>query len=110
LTDATYQSPSLRANVATDPILGAMAKVILRVPRPVRLWFSWLRNGIAPADPRVSPLRGDLSGLPPVLVQASEAEILIDDARRYVNKARCAGSPAEIETWHGMVHVWPAFG
>ena len=43
----------------------------------------------------------ELAGLPPVLVQASEAEILIDDARRYVNKARAAGSPVELETWHG---------
>lgn len=39
---------------------------------------------------------GDLSGLPPVLVQASEAEMLFDDARRYVNKAVAAGSPATL--------------
>lgn len=110
LTDATFGSPSMHYNVKTDPLLGAMAKQILQVPRPLMLWLSWLQNRIRPSDPRVSPARGDLSDLPPVLVQASEAEILIDDARRYANKARDAGSPVEIETWHGMVHVWPAFG
>lgn len=110
LTDGTFSSPSLTRNVDADVMLGPMASMILRVPRPLLLWSSWLQNRMRPVDPVVSPLRGDLSGLPPTLVQASEAEILIDDARRYVNKARSAGSPAELETWHGMVHVWQAFG
>lgn len=110
LTDATFASPSMGYNLDHDPMLGPMARLIQRVPKPLMLWSSWLQNRIPPQDPRVSPLRGDLAGLPPVLVQASEAEILIDDARRYVNKARHSGSPAELETWHGMVHVWQAFG
>lgn len=110
LTDATFSSPSLGANADRDPMLGPVAKQVLRFPRPLTLWVSWLQNRIRPSDPRVSPVRDDLSSLPPVLVQASESEILIDDARRYVNKARHAGSPVEIETWHGMVHVWHAFG
>lgn len=110
LTDATLSSPSLGRNANSDPLLGPMARMIRRVPRSLMLWSAWLQNRLPPADPRVSPARGALAGLPPVLVQASEAEILIDDARRYVNKARAAGSPAELETWRGMVHVWPAFG
>ncbi|MEQ8859622.1 MAG: alpha/beta hydrolase [Pseudomonadales bacterium] len=110
LTDSTFASPSMRHNVDRDPMLGPMAKLINKVPRTLMLWGSWLQNRIRPNDPLVSPLRGDLSNLPPVLVQASEAEILIDDARRYANKARASGTPAEIETWHGMVHAWQAFG
>lgn len=110
LTDATFGSPSMGYNIDHDPMLGPMAKMIQRVPRALMLWTSWLQNRIRPSHPLVSPVRGNLAGLPPVLVQASEAEILIDDARRYVNKAREAGSPVEIETWHGMVHVWQAFG
>ncbi len=35
--------------------------------------------------------------------------MLLDDSRRYVNKARAAGSPATLETWHDMLHVWHAF-
>jgi acetyl esterase/lipase len=44
-----------------------------------------------------------------VLVQASEAEMLRDDARRYVNRAVAAGSPAQLQTWEHMVHVWQIY-
>ena len=57
----------------------------------------------------VSPLRGDLSRLPPVLVQASETEMLFDDSKRYVNRARAAGSPVQLQRWNHMVHVWQIF-
>lgn len=110
LTDATFASPSIVGNIARDPMLGPMAALLTRVPRPLLLWTGWLQNRMRPSDPTLSPVYGDLGDLPPTLVQASEAEILVDDARRYVNKARAAGSPAELETWHGMVHVWQAFG
>ncbi|MBX3705895.1 MAG: alpha/beta hydrolase [Pseudomonadales bacterium] len=110
LTDASFASPSITGNVARDPMLGPMAALFTRIPRPLLLWGTWLQNRRPPCDPLLSPVYGDLADLPPTLVQASEAEILIDDARRYVNKARAAHSPAELETWHGMVHVWQAFG
>jgi acetyl esterase/lipase len=54
-------------------------------------------------------LLGDLSNLPPTLVQASEAEMLLDDARRYVFKACASGSPAKLQTWSDMVHIWQIF-
>jgi acetyl esterase/lipase len=60
-------------------------------------------------DPRISPLLGDLSGLPPILVQASDSEILRDDGRRYVNKAVAAGSNAVLQLWANMPHVWQIF-
>jgi monoterpene epsilon-lactone hydrolase len=109
-TDSTFASPSIRGNITKDPMLGPMASMLTRVPRTLLLWVTWLQNRLRPSDPRLSPVYGDLADLPPTLVQASESEILIDDARRWVNRARVAGSPAELETWHGMVHVWQAFG
>ena len=42
-------------------------------------------------DPYVSPLYGDFSGLPPILVQVSSAEMLFDNARRVAERARLAG-------------------
>ena len=87
------------------PVFGRLA----RVPRWLFLWAGWLQTRINPSDPVVSPVRGDLSRLPPVLVQASEVEMLHDDARRYVNKARAAGSPVRLQTWNHMVHVWQIF-
>lgn len=108
-TDSTFASPSLRHNVDKDPMLGPLAAMVNRVPRSLLLVMAWINGRISPSHPMVSPLRGSLGDLPPTLVQASEAEILIDDARRYVNKARHEGSPATLETWHGMIHVWQAF-
>ncbi len=51
----------------------------------------------------------DLSGLPPTLVQVSEAEMLLDDARRYASKAHAAGSPVHLQSWPGLLHVWQLF-
>ncbi|GAB3271297.1 alpha/beta hydrolase [Parahaliea aestuarii] len=108
-TDSTLTSPSLSANLATDPMLGPLFGGLTRIPRPLLWWGSWLSTRFLPSDPVVSPVRGDLRGLPPVLVQASEAEMLLDDARRYVRRAQKAGSPVQLETWPHMVHVWQIF-
>jgi acetyl esterase/lipase len=108
-TDAAFASPSLVSNIATDHMLGPMFGRITKLPKSVIAWFGWLSNRMHPCDPRISPLRGDLANLPPTLVHASEAEMLLDDARRYVNKATAAGSEATLETWHHMLHVWHIF-
>lgn len=54
----------------------------------------------------LSPLFGDLSGLPPLLVQVGAHEVLLDDARRLVRKAHSAGVNATLEIWDDMQHVW----
>lgn len=108
-TDGTLGSPSLKGNLATDPMLGPLFKWVTRIPRPLLLWGAWLQIRLRPCDPLVSPVFGKLAGLPPLLVHASEAEMLLDDSRRYVNKARSAGSPVTLQTWSHMVHVWQIF-
>lgn len=107
--DTALTSPSLRSNISSDPMLGPQFGKLTKVPLILMWWFTWLTSRIRPSDPVGSPLRGDLSGLPPVLVQASEAEMLFDDARRYVAKAQAAGSPVELQHWPFMVHVWQIF-
>lgn len=109
VTDVTFNAPSLRANLKTDTMLGPMFSQFLRVPRPLLLWFGWFQNRMAPSNPVVSPVFGDLSALPPTLLHASETEVLLDDSRRYVNKAVAAGSPAKLQTWNNMPHVWHMF-
>jgi epsilon-lactone hydrolase len=109
LTDATLASPSMRNNVASDPMLGPLFGKMAKVPNWLLLWLGVVQTRINPSDPLISPLRADLSRLPPVLVQASESEMLYDDARRYVNKAQAAGSPVQLQSWANMVHVWQIF-
>lgn len=108
-TDATMSGPSILANLDSDHMLAPMARPLTRLPRGIVLWLAWLISRVRPCDPRVSPAHGDLADLPPTLVHASEAEILLDDARRYVNKATAAGSEATLETWPHVVHVWHIF-
>ncbi len=107
--DLTLSSPTIKSNLKTDLVLGPSLKGFLRVPRSIQLLIVWSLNRMVPSNPLISPVFGDLSGLPPVLVQASEAEMMLGDARRYVNKARAAGSRAELETWPDLLHVWHLF-
>lgn len=108
-TDTTLGSPSLEHNLESDAMLGPMFRGLTWIPRPLLWWFSWIQNRISPRNPLVSPVFGDLSRLPPTLVHASESELLFDDARRYVNRAAAAGSPARLQSWAHVVHVWHMF-
>lgn len=60
-------------------------------------------------DPRVSPLYGDFQDFPPMLVFASQDEMLFDDSRRTVDKAKAAGVDVEFKPRKGLSHVWPLF-
>lgn len=108
-TDSTLDSPSLKNNMDTDPMLGPLFRSFAKVPRRVLLWGGWAHNRMRPSHPAISPVFGDLSRLPPVLVHASEQEMLFDDCRRYVNKAAAHGSPVVLQSWSHMVHVWHFF-
>jgi acetyl esterase/lipase len=57
-----------------------------------------------PKNPLASPLYGDLTGLPPIRVHVGDDEVLLDDSRRYVERAALAGVDAELDVWMGMPH------
>jgi epsilon-lactone hydrolase len=59
-----------------------------------------------PRDPLASPLFGNLSGLPPLLIQVGSDERLLDDARQYAERAAGAGARVQLEVWQGMHHVF----
>ncbi|MDZ7685655.1 MAG: alpha/beta hydrolase [Gammaproteobacteria bacterium] len=59
--------------------------------------------------PFASPLFGDLSGLPPMLIQVGSTEILLSDSRRLADKLKAAGSEAALEVWPNMPHVFQVF-
>lgn len=108
-TELMLTSLGSRANLKTDAMLGPTVRKLAKVPLPLLWWGTVLGMGILPTSPLASPLRGALHGLPPTLIHVSESELLLENARRYVAKARAAGSPVEIKTWLGMVHVWHLF-
>ena len=109
VTDGTFTSPSMKTNVETDHMLGPHFGWLNRLPKWILQWGAYFSNRIRPSHPSVSPVFGNLEGLPPTLVHASDAEMLLDDAVRYVNKAQAAGSPVVLQTWKNMVHVWHIF-
>jgi monoterpene epsilon-lactone hydrolase len=67
----------------------------------------------APPDllrhPWVSPLFADLSALPPILIQVSDAEIFHSDSVTFEYRARQAGITVSLQTGHGLWHAWPLF-
>ncbi len=109
LTDTTFSGASIRDNENSDVMLKPVMRALNKMPKFIKSWWVVWAHRVRPANPIASPLLGDLSGLPPTLVQASESEMLLDDARRYVYKAWAAGSPVKLQTWTDMVHVWQIF-
>lgn len=57
-------------------------------------------------DPLISPLRGDVSGLAPTLIQCSRDEMLRDDGVKMAEKLNNAGVSATLEIWPKVFHVW----
>ncbi len=108
-TDLTMTAPSNRNNIGTDPLLGPAFGGLSRIPLPVIWWGTLAGFRVSPTSAVASPVRGDLRNLPPVLIHASDTEMLLDNARRYAAKAQAEGSPVELHTWPGMVHVWHIF-
>jgi monoterpene epsilon-lactone hydrolase len=98
-TDLALTGESLRDRADDDPLL--TAEMLSRAAG------SYL-GGRDPRDPRLSPLYGRLAGLPPVQLHVGTSEILLDDARRYAERARAAGVDATAHVWEGMPHVFPA--
>lgn len=60
-----------------------------------------------PKDPLISPLFGDLSGLPPLLINAGEDDELFDDGRLFAEKAKAAGVDVTFRAGKDMVHCYP---
>ena len=66
-------------------------------------------NGSDPQNPLASPLRADLRGLPPLLIQCGADETLLDDSVRLAGAAGDAGVAVTLEVYPDMIHVWPLF-
>jgi acetyl esterase/lipase len=98
-TDMTLSGESVRANRQTDALFGGdhpmnldgMVDFVLGGPGRDR------------RDPRVSPLHGDLTRLPPTYLQVSAAEMLLDDARRV---AAAAPDAVRLDVFEDQQHTF----
>jgi acetyl esterase/lipase len=59
-------------------------------------------------NPLISPLFGELEGLPPLLMFAGADEMMRDDTVRFAEKAKQAGVSVDMEIGEGMFHCYPA--
>lgn len=66
-------------------------------------------DGADPRTPLVSPIRADLHGLPPMLIQVGSAETLLSDAIRLAAVAGEADVRVQLEIWPEMIHAWHLF-
>ena len=83
---------------------------ILRVPGLAWAGRAWAGRAWAgdldPADPRVSPLYGDLSALPPMLIFQGDADILGPDTIEFARAAARAGVDVRLRVEPGGFHVY----
>jgi monoterpene epsilon-lactone hydrolase len=94
-TDFTLGSESLKT--VHDPIISSKTMPIFR---------DHYLGKTDPKNPLASPVFGDYHGLPPLLIQVGEHEMLRDDSVRAAKKARADGISVKLEAWPGMFHVF----
>ena len=73
-------------------------------------WAEWYCSGVASNEPLISPLHADLRGLPPIFIQAGNAEIFFDMIHKFNDIAHQQGANVTLEVWEHMVHNFQAFG
>ena len=100
-TDFTGGSPSLVSRASVDPIINP--KII---PALIPIY---LGKDTELTDPYASPLFGDYSGLPPLLLQVGDSEVLLDDSTRLAKHAARQKCDVTLQIWDNMPHVFQGF-
>ncbi len=57
----------------------------------------------------VSPINGNFSGLPPLYIQVSDSEMLLDDSLRLARRGHTYDVEVKVDIWRKVPHVWQAF-
>jgi len=99
--DATRTGASMESKEGIDPIF---TRASFAHTGPMYL------AGADPRQPLLSPaVLGDLTGLPPILLQVGANEILLDDSTRLAARARDAGVDVILDVTADVPHVFQAF-
>jgi epsilon-lactone hydrolase len=98
-TDMTLSGASVQTNRATDALFGG------EHPMDLNGMVDFVLGGPGRdrRDPRVSPLYGDLTRLPPTYLQVSGAEMLLDDSKRV---AEAAPDAVQLDVVEGQQHTF----
>jgi acetyl esterase/lipase len=96
-TDLTMTASSYDSRRDADPVLDRA-----RLIEQATMYLA----GADPKTPLASPLYADLAGLPPLLVQVGDAEILLDDSVEFGERARAAGVDCTVEVTPDAIHIW----
>ena len=97
-TDVSLSGASYETNYEIDPLFGNS--------RENMLYQCSYIGGADPRNPYLSPLFGDFSGFPPMLMQVGSYEVLLDDTAGAAAKAREAGVKVRLSVYDGMFHVF----
>jgi epsilon-lactone hydrolase len=98
--DLTLSGETLIDREALDPVL---------TPDGLRARVPDYVGGADAADPLISPIFGDLSGLPPLLIQVGSHEVLLSDALRLAARAALSDVEVTLEVTPGVPHVFQGF-
>lgn len=100
MTDLTVSGRSFVTKAGVDPNVSAKA---------IRTRVGDYLHGTEATDPGVSPIFADLTGLPPLLIQAGSHEVLLDDATRLAAKAAADDVAVVLDVTPGVPHVFQVF-
>jgi acetyl esterase/lipase len=108
-SSAFVMSPYVDLTLSGTTFLGKQAVDPILTPEGVRLRVPDYVGGAAASDPYISPIFGDLRGLPPMLIQVGSHEILLSDALRLASRAADADVTVTLEVVPGVPHVFQAY-
>ncbi len=98
--DLTLTGATMESKREADPLLS---------PQALRARVPDYTAGQDPALGLISPIFADLSGLPPLIVQAGTHEVLLDDAVRLARQAATADVEVTLDITPGVPHVFQAY-
>jgi len=99
--DLTCSNSTYDTLAEHDPLVG---------PHALRTYAAAYAGACALDDPLLSPGLGDLSGLPPLLVQVGGLEVLLDDSLAVAASVESAGGDVTLQQWDEAIHVFQMLG
>lgn len=99
--DLTHSGETIKTKANIDPLID---------PELLEVFAFKYCAQEEPTNLYISPLFGDMKGLPPTIIQVGSKEVLLDDSYRLAKKLNKAGIKVNIEVWENQMHVWHWLG